>query len=900
MLPGRIFYLAWDADWRTNAGVAAALRQLAATLTEAGATVRVVDVAPVGGDPKTGIDDSLAHHGADSLRGLLDTSIDAAAIPEPEPAAAVERVAREFPFDGEDVTLLLDAGGWGERDGDRWFVYDVDGAGEDFHAVIRPDTETGGTRLLVLDRAVAAATGLKLKNPAGPFTVLAMLACGGDWKLAGRIAHAYQNNFEGLVAMFEDTRPDPDELAELYPPVPLAGDPVFRTAVEAFKAEPSIPETVVPFGVDSRGRRLAAIIGGSRHGLAVEMEEKTETSTRVFWVQVTRFLAYRTLCETVHGVDETGHSTELLPPAYTVEILRADGHARTRDGFAAKDSVNAKEVVDRLDFGATLPEDLYGVKILENALRTLGYAEREDSVQYTSTGWAYNDDGVPRYQAPLGSITAAGITHTVTVGPPAGSDPTGFSRSMRQTGFDALPDTAAQRELAAASIRAFMRIAPTRPDIGVALLGAVFSAPLRMAGRAAVLLLAPPSSRKSNLASCAQAFFSASPADGKSFAIDVDKSSQVAAEANAAWGTDCLVVADDFRLDADTRKNDTTEGILRGLIQGAYTGASNQRGTRLGGVRASARRADTVLVTGEIFSGGLAIATRAVHLILDRTSVPEFGDGTTPAPLDVFRENFAALGLPRQLMADYLVWLAGQMVTHGGTNPLAWLGTSANTVSGKFRRELQNARTGEVVAAIATGWHYLRRYATARSLTGFLPTEAEVDTALHTLIHDTQAETAAADPGLLTLRKLGEIIGSGRGYLTGHDGLQPRDPGLWGWRWDPSSMGDMGSGYRPGRELVGQVAIDGKHAVISAAGIEFARCEAGLRALKPAQIRQAIAGMVAAGTKPGEKTPAGYLSGGSLHRNRSWVFPLAALGINENVQENFEAEHQALIAANPF
>ena len=61
-LKGRLVYVAFDSDWRTNEGVHNALARLVAFLEDRGATVVVVDISHTG-DGKTGIDDFLAAGG---------------------------------------------------------------------------------------------------------------------------------------------------------------------------------------------------------------------------------------------------------------------------------------------------------------------------------------------------------------------------------------------------------------------------------------------------------------------------------------------------------------------------------------------------------------------------------------------------------------------------------------------------------------------------------------------------------------------------------------------------------------------------------------------------------------------------------------------------------------------
>lgn len=79
-LAGRVVYLCWDADWRTNRNVTKALMTTGELLEDSGAIVFVVDVPMVGNDTKTGVDDYLA----DALDNGVEVSL------APLLAAAIE------------------------------------------------------------------------------------------------------------------------------------------------------------------------------------------------------------------------------------------------------------------------------------------------------------------------------------------------------------------------------------------------------------------------------------------------------------------------------------------------------------------------------------------------------------------------------------------------------------------------------------------------------------------------------------------------------------------------------------------------------------------------------------------------------------------------------------------
>lgn len=98
-LPGRIVYLAWDADWATNPDVSDSLYRFGALLTELEADVRYIYTPPVNGDPKTGVDDYLATGG--TLAALLNEHLG-----DPPPPPKSETSHRQlFNADRESVSL---------------------------------------------------------------------------------------------------------------------------------------------------------------------------------------------------------------------------------------------------------------------------------------------------------------------------------------------------------------------------------------------------------------------------------------------------------------------------------------------------------------------------------------------------------------------------------------------------------------------------------------------------------------------------------------------------------------------------------------------------------------------------------------------------------------------------
>ena len=86
---GRVVYIVFDADSRTNQSVRLARARFAERLTAAGAIVRIVDLPALPRKPKAGVDDYLIANGPDALRDLLQ-----AACPPETPERAARRPAK--------------------------------------------------------------------------------------------------------------------------------------------------------------------------------------------------------------------------------------------------------------------------------------------------------------------------------------------------------------------------------------------------------------------------------------------------------------------------------------------------------------------------------------------------------------------------------------------------------------------------------------------------------------------------------------------------------------------------------------------------------------------------------------------------------------------------------------
>lgn len=882
-LDGRDVILVWDADSRSNPGVAAPLVRFGRLLEDRGARVRVARIMPLNGDAKAGVDDHLAA-GADIVTILDDC--DPLAVVQAEVATlgpaverAVAKVQKPRPYENENVTTLLGDVPWLEEDAAG--IWRLPGTTGGQGAIVVWNEDRQVERLLVLDPALAEALGTYPKRAVDVFQIIMQLGCGGDWKAAHKLCARF-DSLDDLVR---------ELISEPSADVVALGQPSVVDAIESFRADPRrFAPVEFDLGRDEHGITTLVTVGGPNHGIRLMRMERMEDEAgavtfKPHFTNLTTWVAWRSRVETTRVIDDHGVARDAGDGGkVTVDLVRADSRMFSAT-FEATRLTSLDRLLAELDAGVAGPSLPKHDRFVLNALRQLGFDEQERASVYTSTGWTMDGDGRPVYLGgPQGGVSARGIVSAdeYRVGAGLGSEEGSLTPFQEAMGFDSIPETLADRRIAAESIRAFLAITPKRPDVGVAVLGALFAAPLRLDRRAAVMLAAQPQSRKSVYASRLGAFFSLMEPTGSDFSIDIDGASAASAASTALWHVDAVCMADDFRLDSSAAENAVKRGTLKLLAQGSYSGAGRQRATQQGGNRALPKRRDVTVITAEIPDGGLATLSRLVVVPIDRTTIAEYSPGGGPAPVDDWVVDHAITGNARRAFADYLRWLAERAEAEGGAKPLTWLRSEAGGIRQKLRQELRHARAGEVVAVLGTGWEMMRRWATERGFADLLPTAQQIRAALDQLIASSAAETAEANPGVLTVRALAELLQSGRLHLTASGGKEPTDVSLdrVGWRWDPNATQGDG-GWRAVGEHGGYVAIDGR-VVITSAGMQAARRAAGLIELKMAQIAAGLEELVSAGTTPNAKIPARLLGGdtaGAWYRPQGSVFDAAVFGL---------------------
>lgn len=754
----------------------------------------------------------------------------------------------------EQVSIAPDGGA-------RWRI---DSGSDDHgdHAASYPPGETGYETVTVFCELAIEEYGLQ-ENPTWDTWSLLIHLCSGDTHLAARIARQCPDA-DSLVALLT-THTTPEALAEAVPEVVVVPDLTTSIvqAIEAFNG------TEI-----SLGRGLCVQVGGGRdHGLLKEeMVTNPETGEKEFgYTPITDWLAWRPEVVTRLNVDHNCRPEVVGDEEYTVELVTSAGRRYRRSEFSAKSSTSARDVVDRLNAGVMLPLSQVGRWTVDNMLRVLGHAEQEPVSSFTSMGWCYAEDETPVYLAPNGSVTPSGVTDQWTVGPPLNSEKNGLNFTERRTGFSGAD---VPIEQAAQVIPAFCNIVPGRPEVAIALLGLLFSSPLRLGTRGVVVLAGRPGTGKTHLATAVQSFISDITMGAKdSTSLGIPASSEPGATNSMSWHRDALLIADDYRRDEnDPAANAKADAVLKVLAQSGYGTVSGAKATQNGGTRGSKYQAASALITAETKASGTAILGRSIHLpISEEDNVLEKG-----GPIDTFK-IVADSGAPRSLMAHYIQYLSQRAATRPGG-----LERMAATMAKRARRhymEFDGARAAETVAALAVGWQTFREFAVEAGIEELLPTPAEVDRSLRIVVRSNAQTAAENDHGQKVVAEIGAMLAGQVGHLASHSGGGER-PLIDGVGW-VRSVTELDNGSRSTRwdakgPLLGHLSCDGSVVVLVRAGIKAAMRSARMDGLQPDQVYSSIAQLCVPGTNPGTRCP---VSLAIACRPEGYAVPSSLLGL---------------------
>ncbi|MHB1974302.1 MAG: hypothetical protein ACYCR4_08455, partial [Acidimicrobiales bacterium] len=553
---------------------------------------------------------------------------------------------------------------------------------------------------------------------------------------------------------------------------------------------------------------------------------------------------------------------------------------------SVKESISI-ETVHLLDAGVMLPVKADDRRQVENVMSRIGFDEIPEQYVWTSTGWALIPDarGVDRvvFLAPNGSMTADGVDARFTVGPPPHSDEDSLKASQELLGWGGTVDDPASTVDA---VRAFVATAPKRPEVPIAILGAIFAAPLRMKNRAVVGLNGAPGSNKSILSAAAYSFYSAHSVSKEALPFNISNGSSVpGAKGQLAWHRDIVLFADDYKK-GNTRTEDGKkwDAVMRILVQTAYDGQSGDMGTQGGGLRGNRPSTATLVFSGELILPEASILQRCVSLQVSPGDIHTEGADNS---YDVFRHNYGNTGIARGFCGSYLRYLAGEIEAHD--ERLGWIGDAANRdFDGCFQHyltaqkhvlgiaDIGNAeirRAAETAAIIAVGWRWVRRFAERHGIASRLPSEQEIEAAILKILSSNTQEQSVSDYGIRVLSTASEMLTANNGHLLMQDGTRPvLDDGSPGWlltqtptgepRWDPKGV------------LLGYVSMDHRYVLLANDALRAIQRAANLDGLETSQLKRSLAKYVVAGTVPGERSPINI-----FNRRRGFVFDLERLDL---------------------
>ena len=660
------------------------------------------------------------------------------------------------------------------------------------------------------------------------------------------------------------------ELPTLPPPSP--------NAVDADTITTSVAEAIASMAgnIILSGKMTHVVIGGRNHGLQLttssqdllgQLTEITE--------QITDWVAWRSEVKKRLRINDRCLPESVGAEEYTVEVVTSNGRRYSRPGFTAKESTSARDIIDATNAGVELPISRAHQAMADNMLRTLGHDEQRIVASYTSIGWCYPDGETPVYLCPNGSVSPDGVTDEYTVGPPAGSDAAGLGSAMRRTGFS---NADVPVKEAADAIRLFCEIAPDRPEIAIALLGLVFSTPLRLTSRAVVVLTGETDSGKTLLSSAVQSFLCDVAVGGKdASSLYIPQSSPIGAAGVMAWYRDGLAVCDDYRrTDDDKNANARMAEVMAVVVQSAYGAAPGAKATQTGGMRGSRDQAASALITAEVSADQAAIRNRSITLLLERADQVTARGG----PLDAFKSS-AQTGAARSIMAHFITYLARRAAAkpHG----LERLAKTMQKRAYSHLTHLDGQRNAETVAILSIGWEMFREFAEYAGIETFLPSKTTVDRALRALVTSNAESATESDPGRRVLAQMSAMLAGNMGHILSCTPDERPEIGGYSPGWIKSvtsnQNGDNERWERKG-PMIGILSEDQSMIVVGKTGIQAAMYAAHLDGLTPKQVCDAVARLAVPGSTPGERCPSSL---GIARRPAGYVLPVELLGLGSVV-----------------
>lgn len=551
---------------------------------------------------------------------------------------------------------------------------------------------------------------------------------------------------------------------------------------------PSTPDEKRVVHID--GDSLYVVLGGLNHGIwstsSKERDEFGSPKTK----QLTNWVAYKSA--EVQDADATPGDTKTR--MFDVTFLTRRGTRVTSTTVPALEPRDAHSLIRLLEVGpdvvctSTRGETADAIMAV---VRVLGGSVRPRRLIYSQMGTVLLEDGTPAYLAPAGSVGPDGQVDRAPVDIGGMEVETHSTRAVIGWPQISSPE---QLRADAGAIRSMIGIAPGRPDIGVALLGQLFAAPMGPNEGGTVVVHGAPDSGKSWALRCLNGFLTRS---WRKMLIDLRASSKVGVAGLSSWAIGTLMLADDFRLTGTEKSQDeVAKKALSQFVQASYGASGEWKGKQDGGIRSQRPPRYCAVVSAELLPESVADNTRLVPVQVNKHDI-DLEDGA----MDHFKEAYAISGAANRLYGHYLSWLmrmirdADDRIAPDEGNPLqsrvqALWDRSTQTRSEMMKVDLKdNNRAAETVATIRLGWYGLRCWAQDHGLLDLIPDEGEIDAAVAQLLGAASSNNAAVSHPEAIRESLIQAVASGEWWIGDHEGSAPKG---WevecGWRRGTSEM----------------------------------------------------------------------------------------------------------------
>lgn len=618
--------------------------------------------------------------------------------------------------------------------------------------------------------------------------------CESDWRLARRLLHAAQCDAKRLVAMVTAAREQAAQDGE---------ERGFKSILEAVIAQQGDAGPMPPAPHRPGTHRLDDLPGitvvddpaDPNYGVCktdwipVLDEDGNELKTRTGRVVKEPILVpfFRAVPRITGEIQSFVGDREIEEPRYDLEVT-ARAWSKTLRDLTLRDVQDLAYVRGMCGHDLVLPASTLDRRHLVEVFFSFRETERRRIRLRRHLGWTKHA-GTTVFAAPAGSIGANGPIAGVEVGSAPGSDDTSCPVALRTIGW---PRTADGDELRQAirSIGDLIGI-HRRPEVGVALIGGVFSGPLGLTQRPAVIAVGEGQRGKSAEFSRLHAYVSTR-ADRGAAPVRMQDATVAGVDAVVGWFGPLTCWLDDFKPATEDRKNEVMIAVFEGAVRGAYEDATASKSTQKGGMRqTNLPQRCGVVVTAERASLVHTTVERGVELGFERGDIDTSG---SRGPLDVWREKFIDTGAANALFGSFVAWCAGRIdATPGGV--AAWQQGNDRLRLDCFAT-LLNGRAGETVAPIAVGWEMLRRFATEHGVADELPTETEIEASLRTLVASNVVVHGEASAATMLADVIADHLRSGRWHVTAcEDGGVPtavvrsacgwRQSTVWPDQWEP-------------------------------------------------------------------------------------------------------------------